>query len=45
MLDIGKPSREEILEAGIKLENGEELTDREIWILSEYSVEEADEFE
>ena len=37
-----KPSIEEILEAEIKMENGEELTDREIWILSEYSDNEID---
>ena len=45
MLAIGKPNREEILDASIKLENGDDLTDREIWILSEYSDEECDEFE
>ena len=45
MLAIGRPSNEEILDASIKLENGEDLTDRDIWILSEYSDEETDEFE
>lgn len=34
MLSIRSPLRHEILEAMISLENGEELTDREIWILS-----------
>ena len=33
---IEKPNLGEILEAKIRLENGDELTDREIWILSEF---------
>ena len=41
---VEKPSLEEILEAKIRLENGDELTDREIWILSE-SEDDSDEFE
>ncbi len=40
---VQKPSIEEILEAEIKLENGEDLTDREIWILSEFCDGEVDE--
>lgn len=42
---VEKPSLDEILEAKIRLENGEELTDREIWILSEFDDYEVDEFE
>ena len=41
MLSIRKPDKHEILEALCRLENGEELTDRDIWILDEYT----DEFE
>ena len=39
MLSIRKPHRHEILEALCRLENGEELTDRDIWILDEYTNE------
>jgi len=31
-----QPSKEEIIEALIRLQNEEELTDREIWILKEF---------
>ena len=41
MLSIRKPDKHEILEALCRLENGEELTNRDIWILDEYT----DEFE
>ncbi len=44
-MKVQKPSLDEILEAEAKLENGEDLTDREIWILSEYSGDEVDESE
>lgn len=43
MLSIRTPSRHEVLEAMINLENGDKLTDREIWILSQQDEE--DEFE
>jgi len=39
MLSIRKPNKHEILEALCRLENGEELTDRDIWILDEYTDE------
>ena len=37
MFSIRKPDKHEILEALCRLENGEELTDRDIWILDEYT--------
>ena len=45
MLSIRKPDKHEILEALCRLENGEELTDRDIWILDEYGDDELDGFE
>lgn len=45
MFSIRNPTREEIIEAIIRLENREELTDRELWILEEYGDDEVDEFE
>jgi len=36
MLPIRKPSREELLQALRASRSGEELDDREIWILREY---------
>ncbi len=40
IMTVEKPSLDEILEAKICLENEEELTDRQIWILSEFDNEE-----
>ncbi len=45
MLSIRNPTREEIIEALLRYQNGEELTDRELWILEEYGDDEVDEFE
>ncbi len=45
MLSIRSPTRQEIIEALVRYQNGEELTDRELWILEEYEEEETDEFE
>jgi len=36
---------EEIIEALVRYQKGEELTDRDLWILEEYGEEEPDEFE
>ena len=44
MLSIRNPTKEEILEALIRYQNGEELTDRDLWILEGYE-DEVDEFE
>ena len=45
MLPIPLSLLQEILEALIKHQNGEELSDRDLWILEEYGDEESDEFE
>ena len=45
MLSIRNPTREEILEALVRYQNGEELTDRDLWILEGYEDDESDEFE
>ena len=36
---------EEIIEALVKYQNGEELTDRDLWILKEHKEDKSDEFE
>ena len=38
--NIQSPSRREILNAMLSYENGEELTDRELWILEEFGGDE-----
>ncbi len=45
MLSIRKVSMEEIIEALVKYQNGEELTDRDLWILKEHKEDKSDEFE
>ena len=45
MLSIRNPTREEIIEVLVRYQNGEELTDRDLWILEGYDDEEVDEFE
>ncbi len=45
MLSIRNPTKGEIIEALIRYQNGEELTDRDLWILEECEDEEFDEFE
>ena len=45
MLSIRNPTKEEIIETLIRYQNGEELTDRDLWILEGYEDEELDEFE
>ena len=44
MLSIKNATKEEIIEALVRYQNGEELTDRDLWILEEFG-EEGDEFE
>ena len=45
MFSIRKPDKGEIIEALVRYQNGEDLTDRDLWILEEYGEEESDEFE
>ncbi len=45
MLSIRKPDKGEIIEALVRYQNGEELTDRDIWILEGYEDEESEEFD
>jgi len=45
MLSIRKANMEEIIEALMRYQNGEELTDRDLWILEEHGEDKSDEFE
>ncbi len=45
MLSIRNPTKGEIIEALVRYQNGDDLTDRELWILEEYGDGEVDEFE
>ncbi len=45
MLSIRKANKGEIIEALVRYQNGEDLTDRDLWILEEYGDDETDWFE